>query len=71
MIHFHKWVNDSQGAIYCIKCNKFKGWMEGSIEKCYIPGIGEGIKAWGYVLNGEEWKKRKELEIELNGGKYY
>ncbi len=30
--HFHKWTHDSQGAIYCIRCRKFRGWMPGEIS---------------------------------------
>ena len=69
---FHKYVNDTQGAIYCLHCRKFKGWKEGGIEvhhDRYWKGS-VGYSAWGYILNGLGWKKRKEWEIKQNNGKY-
>lgn len=64
-LHFHHWVWDSQGTIYCAKCRKFKGWKDGKIE------IKDGVHVgWGYLLNGNEWRKQKEQEIAQNGGRY-
>jgi hypothetical protein len=70
MFHFHNWVWDSQGAIYCIKCRKFKGWKLGTVEE-YNSNNKKWIIAWGYLLNGEEWKRKKEEEIIKNNGKYF
>jgi hypothetical protein len=69
-IHIHKWVSDSQGAIYCQHCRKFKGWEPGEIHETYIAGVGKGRAGWGYLLNGEEWVKEKELQIRWNNGLY-
>jgi len=72
MIHLHKWVSDTQGAIYCIKCRKFKGWMPGKIVVTHdsIWKGSVGYQGWGYLLNGMGWKKQKEHEIKENGGFY-
>jgi len=69
-IHFHKWVNDSQGAIYCNRCRKFKGWKPGTITKSYLASVGMLDTGPGYLLNGEDWKKKKEEEIRRNYGLY-
>ena len=65
-IHFHKWVNDSQGAIYCVHCRKFKKWASGEIKKIDRYGA-VGVEGWGYLLNGREWKEKKDAEIRLHG----
>jgi hypothetical protein len=70
MIHFHKYVNDSQGAIYCLKCRKFKGWMKGKV-KSWVDERGDVHgDGWGYLLNGRKWTEQREWEIRHNGGKY-
>lgn len=66
MFHFHKWTHDSQGAIYCQHCRKFRGWMPGEVA---IDKSGISI-GWGYLLNGDEWREKKEAEIKANGGLY-
>ena len=72
MCVLHKWVHDTQGAIYCAKCRKFKGWMPGHLEigpSQNIPGC-ISVSAWGYLQNGREWTEQMEWEIKHNGGKY-
>jgi hypothetical protein len=80
--HIHKWVHDSQGAIYCEHCHKFKGWMPGELEiheEKWPLGQEDGTvkiipvtvhTGWGYLLNGEEWKKKEEEKIKSRDGLY-
>lgn len=72
-ICFHEKVHDSQGAIYCIKCRKFFGWMPGGIirTKHEINGVSyDTVEAWGYLLNGSDWKEKREMKIKFDNGLY-
>ena len=69
-IHMHKWVNDSQGAVYCEKCRKFNGWKPGILKPSYIGDGITGVSGFGYLINGEKWVKEKEWEIMHHNGLY-
>jgi hypothetical protein len=69
-IHIHQWCYDSNGAIYCLNCRKFKGWKPGKITKVHMAGVGEVSEGWGYLINGEDWVKEKEKQISYNCGLY-
>jgi len=70
--HIHNWIYDTQGAEYCSKCHKFNRWLPGKITESYDSYLKSNWRSgWGYLLNGEEWLKKKNEEILWNGGLYF
>jgi len=70
-LHRHKKVHDTQGAIYCLSCHKFFGWKSPNGTKRMDIMGGDGVQAWGYILNGPRWLADKMKEIQANDGRYW